>query len=121
MLSVRDSAMAIVERHTSPDGLLQLIVARADDGDWTVGFDRFAWHTHGDILDWSGYAGTPAERVRTFVDDVIASRRVIVISRVNGEVRDAWVTDDPSCDETKYTEPDETIEKRLWNGRPAAG
>ena len=44
--------MAIVERHTSPDGLLELIVDRADDGDWTVGFDGFAWHTHGDILDW---------------------------------------------------------------------
>jgi hypothetical protein len=113
--------MAIVERHTSPDGLLQLIVDHGDDGDWTVGFDGFAWHTHGDILGWSGYAGTPEERVRAFVDDVIASRRVIVISRVSGEVRDAWMTDDPSNDETKYAEPNETIEKRLWNGQSAAG
>jgi hypothetical protein len=113
--------MAIIERHTSPDGLLRLIVDRADDGDWTVGFDGFGWHTHGDILDWSGYAGTPEERVRAFVDDVIASRRVIVISRVNGVIRDAWMTDEPSRDESKYAEPNETIEKRLWNGQPAAG
>jgi hypothetical protein len=113
--------MAIVERHTSPDGLLRLIVDHADDGDWTVGFDGFAWHTHGDVLEWSGYAGTPGERVRAFVDDVVASRRVIVVSRVGGDVRDAWVTDDPSYEGTKYAEPNETIEKRLWSGRPAAG
>ena len=112
--------MAIVERHTSPDGLLQLIVDRADDGDWTVGFDGFAWHTHG-ILNWSGYAGTPEERARAFVDDIVASRLVIVISRVDGNVRDAWVTDDPTHDELKYAEPNETIEKRLWNGQAATG
>lgn len=113
--------MAIVERHISPDSLLQLIVDRADDGDWSVGFGGFAWHTHGDILEWSGYAGPPAERVRAFVDDIIASRRVIVVSRIDGMVRDAWVTDDPTHDELKYAEPNETIEKRLWSGEPAAG
>ena len=113
--------MATVERHISPDGLLRLVVDRADDGDWSVGFEGFPWHTHGDILESSGYAGAPAERVRAFVDDVTASRRVIVISRVEGKVRDAWVTDDPTRDELKYAEYDETIQKRLWNGRPVAG
>jgi hypothetical protein len=34
--------MAIVERHVSPDGLLRLIVDRAEDGDWSVGFEDFA-------------------------------------------------------------------------------
>jgi hypothetical protein len=33
--------MAIVERHASPDGLLRLVVDRADDGDWAVGFEGF--------------------------------------------------------------------------------
>ena len=113
--------MAIIERHLSPDGLLHLVVDRADDGDWSVGFEGFAWHTHGDILEWSGYDGTPEDRVRAFVDDIIASRRVIVISRVDGKVRDAWVTDDPTHNELKYAEPNETIEKRLWNGQLAAG
>ena len=111
--------MATIESHISPDGLLRLIVDRAEDGDLTVGFDGCAWHTHGDILEWSGYAGTPAERVRAFVDDVIASRQLIVISGVDGQVRDAWVTDDPTCDELKYAAPNETIEKRLWNGQLA--
>jgi hypothetical protein len=59
--------------------------------------------------------------VRAFVNDVIASRRVIVISRINGELREAWVTDDPTRDGMKYAEPGETIEKRLWNGHPATG
>ena len=113
--------MAIVERHISPDGLLMLIVDLAADGDWSVGFDGLAWHTHGDILEWSDYPGTPEERVRAFADDVVASRRVIVISRVDETIRDARVADDPTRDELKYAAPNETIEKRLWNGRPAAG
>ena len=112
--------MAIVERHASPDGLLHLIVDRADDGDWSVGFEGFAWHTHGDILTYE-YGGSPDTAVRSFVDDIISSRRVIVISRIDGRIRLAWVTDDPSNDEMKYAFPNETIEKRLWNGRQAAG
>ena len=110
----------LIECHQSPDGLLQLIVDRAEDGDLTVGFQGFAWHTHGDILEWSGYAGTPAERVRGFVDDIVSSRRVIVISRLDGKIRDAWVTNDPNHDEMKYAWPNETIEKRFWNGQSAS-
>jgi hypothetical protein len=44
-----------------------------------------------------------------------------VVSRVDGHVRDAWVTEDPAYDEMKYAEPNESIEKRLWNGQPAPG
>lgn len=113
--------MAVVERHISPDGLLALVVDRADDGDWSVGFDGFAWHTHGDSLEWSGYKGTPAECVRALVEDIIASQKVIVVSRVDGVIRDAWVADDPTQDELKYAEPNETIERRFWNSRPAPG
>ena len=74
--------MAIVERHTSPDSLLELVVDRADDGDWTIGLTGFAPHTHGDILTWQ-YGGTPESAVRAYIKDVLASRRVIVISRIN--------------------------------------
>jgi hypothetical protein len=112
--------MAIVERHTSPDGLLELVVDRAEDGDWTIGLTGFAPHTHGDILT-SEYGGTPESAVRAYVDDVLASQRVIVISRVDGKLRNAWITDDPARDEMRYAEPGETIEKRFWNGRPAGG
>lgn len=107
--------MAIVERHTSPDGLLDLIVDLTD-GDWSIGFGNLAWHTHGDILHASGYTGTPEEATRQFVDNILSSRCVIVISRVDGELRDAWVTDDPDAGEMKYAAANETIEKRLWSG-----
>jgi hypothetical protein len=111
--------MAIVERHTAPDGQLCLIVDLADDGDWSVGFDGFEWHTHGDLLAHE-YGGSPETAVRSFVDNILASRRVIVISRLAGKMRDVWVTDDPSFDEMEYAYPNETIEKRLWNGEPVA-
>ena len=45
----RYAAMTILERHTSPDNLLHLVVDFTD-GDWTIGFEGCAWHTHGDLL-----------------------------------------------------------------------
>ena len=51
------------------------------------------------------------------MDDVLASRRVIVISRARAAIRTAWVTDDPCRDELKYATPHETIEKRPWSGQ----
>jgi hypothetical protein len=75
--------MAIVERHLSADGLLQLIVDLADDGDWSVGFEGYAWHTHGDMLTHD-YGGSPESAVRAFVSDILTSQRVIVISRLDG-------------------------------------
>ena len=111
--------MAIVERHTSPDGLLELIIDFTD-GDWSIGFDKFSWHTHGDTLHASGYTGTPEEATRQFVDDILSSRCVIVISRIDGTLRDVWVTDDPDHDEMKYAYENESIEKRFWNGERVA-
>ncbi len=111
--------MAIVERHTSPDGLLDLIVDLTD-GDWLIGFDKLAWHTHGDLLQASGYAGTPEEATRRFVGDILTSRCVIVLCRIDGRLHDVWITDDPDSDQTKYTAENETIEKRLWSGERVA-
>ena len=54
----RNSAMAIVERYTSPDKSMVLLVD-STAGDWTIGFDGYPWHTHGDILDAWGYEGSP--------------------------------------------------------------
>ena len=118
---LRYPAMAIYEPHLSPDGTLELLVDLSDDGDWAVGFDGFAWHTHSDILEWSGYVGTPAERVQGIVDDIISSRRVFFVSSIDGKVRVAWVADDPSLDGLKYAKASETIKKRRWDGQPAAG
>jgi hypothetical protein len=109
-------SMEELERHTSPDGLLTLLVLRADDGDLTIGFEGYPSHTHGDILAELG-GGTPETATRLFVDAVLSSEAVIVISRVGDEVRDVGVADDPYADDMKYALPNETIEKRYWNGQ----
>ena len=121
---IRYSAMAIVERHTSPDGLMVLLVDLTG-GDWTVGFDGSAWHTHGDILNAWGYDGTPEACTRAFVDEIVQSRRVIAVVRTEGEVSDVTVPDDftdrpLSKSFAEYTPPNETVEFRYWNGQPAA-
>lgn len=71
--------MSMVERHTSPDGLLELIVDLTDGG-WSIGFDKFPWHTHGDIRHVSGYTGTPEVASRQFVGDILSSRCVTASS-----------------------------------------
>ena len=42
--------MTIVEEHRTPDGRFRFIVERSDDGDFSLGFDGYPAHTHGDIL-----------------------------------------------------------------------
>ena len=65
--------------YLSPDGQLRLFVA-APQGDLTVGFSGFSWHTHGSVL--AALSGkTEAEAVRDFVTDVTSSKRVIAMIR----------------------------------------
>ena len=107
--------MEIIERHVSPDGTLQFIVGRDADGDISLGFDHFTWHTHADILAClSGLS--QGEAVRQFVADLLQDRAIIAVARVAGEVRDVWVTDDPDhgC---RYKPENEAIEFRYWSGR----
>ena len=117
--------MATIERHQSPDGQFALLVD-CTDGDWTIGFEGFSFHTHGDILSAWGYEGSPEQATRSFVADIIASRRSIVIWRVNGKIRDFDVPVDLNSEELaadlkKYGSAGETVEARYWDGRPAAG
>ena len=110
--------MNIVEEHISPDGFLRLIVTRDDDGDITIGFDGYAWHTHGDLL--ASLLGLPErEAVRQFIEHITSDGQTIVISRVNGEVRDVWPTDDAG-EEIKYKAAEESLEFRRWSGLPVA-
>jgi hypothetical protein len=104
------------ERHISPDGLLQLIVDRASDGDWTIGFEGYAWHTHANILNAWGYDGTPEARIRAFIDDITNSRRLIAVRRTNQNVSDIFVPDDPGRID-RYAPENETTELRYWDGR----
>jgi hypothetical protein len=106
--------MDIVEEHHSPDRFLRLIVTRDDGGDIDIGFAGYAWHTHGDIL--ASLSGLPEEdAIREFVDQIIGDDQIIVVSRVNGEVRDVWPTDDPQG-EFDYKPPEESLEFRRWSG-----
>jgi hypothetical protein len=111
--------MATVERYKTPDGLLELLVDYTA-GDWTIGFAGVPGHTHGDILA-EVEGGTPEAATKAYVKDILASKRVIVIRRIDGVIRDAWVADGPLADLMKYAGPTETIQKRLWNGTTVAG
>jgi hypothetical protein len=39
--------VATTKIYESPDGLLRFLVVQDDDGDVSLGFDEYAWHTHG--------------------------------------------------------------------------
>ena len=86
---------AEIERHTTPDGAFTLVVLREADGDLSVGFEGFAGHTHGDILA-ELHGGTAESAIRSYVDSILSSQEVIVISRVAGAISDVWITDDPN-------------------------
>ena len=109
--------MTVFQRHESPDGLLCLLVGDKD-GDTCIGFDKFTWHTHGDIL--ASLSGLPEpEAVSAFVSEILCGQRVIAVSRIAGTIQDAWVSDDPGT-ELKYKPEEETIEFRYWDGTNVA-
>ena len=104
----------IIEEHVSPDHFLRLIVTRDPDGDISIGFDRYMWHTHGDIL--AATTGLPiSEAIRQLVGQITSGDQIIAVSRVGGIVCDVWPTEDP-LHEFKYKPPEESIEFRRWSG-----
>ena len=107
--------MGTVGEHVSPDGLLRFLVLDAE-GDLTLGFDGYPWHTHGDIL--ASLSGLPEpEAVRRFLDDLFGDKSTIALWGVPGELRDVWVSEEPTRD-AAYPLDGETIELRYWSGRP---
>ena|ERR1700730_2559027 len=106
-----------VGEYVSPDGQLRFLVT-CPNGDWTVGFDGFPWHTHGSIL--AGQAGQDeVTAIKRFVADLTGNVSVIVLTRRSGELTDVWITDDPATELSSYKRygwPDETIQFRLWDG-----
>jgi hypothetical protein len=106
-----------VGESVSPDGQLRFLVT-CPDGDWTVGFDGFPWHTHGSILaELSGMDEISA--MERFVAHLTGSVSVIVVRRRSGARTDVWITEDPADELSGYKRyglPDETIEFRLWDG-----
>ena len=110
------------QEHRSPDGTLKLVVSREDD-DFTIGFDGFEWHTHGDMLaagySFAGVTGlTPEGASQRFVQEIVSNRAVIAVSRLGNRVQDVWVTDDVEK-QLRYKKANEEIEFRYWNGTDA--
>ena len=112
--------MVIAEEHYSPDRTLRLIVSR-EDGDTTIGFNKLGTnqvygHTHGDIL--VALSGLPeSEAIRQYVERIMDDDEVIAVIRVNGEVQDVFLTDDPTgVLYSEYNLPEESFEFRRWSG-----
>lgn len=109
--------MNIIEEHTTPDGLLRLLVVRSDDGDIAIGFDSLPWHTHPSIV--AALLGLAEnEALRTYIDEVITGRRKIAVIRAAGRIQDAWILDDPEyiVRYKKYAPDTESVELRCWDG-----
>ncbi|HXS06719.1 MAG TPA: hypothetical protein VN723_08025 [Rhizomicrobium sp.] len=103
----------IDSEYISPDGILRFIV-RSRDGDITMGFDGYPWHTHADIL--VGGVGSSTEvRAKEFVDALLNNHAVIAVLKSQHDIKDAWITDDPARD-VRQIDGDEQVEFRFWDG-----
>jgi hypothetical protein len=116
--------MAIVESYKSSDGMLELEVDFTS-GDWTVGFRGYRWHTHGDVLSAWGYEGSPKAAVRSLAHDLIDSRCVIALHKIDGKIHDVSVPDryvrrPLSKSLIEFAAPGATVELRYWNGQLVA-
>ena len=110
--------MVVTKNHISPDGLLRLAVDETD-GDVTIGFIGYEWHTHGDLLLGSAAGRNITQAVDDFVSDIVEGKRILAIRKLSGVIADIWPTDDPADEVeglTRYGAPGETIEFRLWDG-----
>ena len=103
----------------SPDDSLKLLVTK-EDGDLSVGFEGYSWHTHADVLLAEYKTDMEEEALGRFIEDVITGRRQIVILKKAGVVADAWIDYRPDSPlyrhpgNDPYLEPDERIEIRPW-------
>ena len=102
--------------YTSPDGLLTLLVEPIENGDWAIGFDGFPWHIHPDQL-LRTYGETAEHALENFVSAILNSKEVILVTRRDGKVVDAFVSDNlPLSLECLRGED---VELRYWDGRHA--
>ena len=106
-----------IGEYVSPDSQLKFLVT-CPDGDWTIGFDGFPWHTHGSILATVSGQDEIAS-IERFVADLTGSISVITLTRRSGVLTDVWITADPAGDLRSCEQhglPDETVAFRLWDG-----
>ena len=107
----------MTERYPTPDATLTLLVQR-DDGDITIGFDGYPWHTHADIIADLRRQSDPESALKSYLDDLFHDRLPIVLMKKAGVLTEPFIPDFPEEPiDTKYFEPDESYELRYWSGR----
>lgn len=101
-----------IREFVSPDDVLRFQV-RLSSADICLGFEGFPWHTHGDLLVQS--SESPDIAAQRFVARLVEGELTIAMLRVDGAIRDIWITDDPRSD-AHHSQADEHIEFRRWDG-----
>jgi hypothetical protein len=101
-------------KQVSPDGKLTLIAYEVD-GDYCIGFEGSAWHTHGDILV-PEYGTTAEEATDAFFSSIVGDKEVIAIRTMPGEDPVIFVDDDPDTPD-KYAPLEEKTIFRYWSGK----
>jgi hypothetical protein len=103
-------------RHISPDGNLNFVVVASGDGEISLGFEGFPWHTHADIL--AALTGLPEEdAIDEFVAKLISNELIVVILRENSIVTDVWIEDPPFKARQFDLSESESVQYRYWDGR----
>jgi hypothetical protein len=77
--------------------MLRFLVVCTADGDVTMGFEGYPWHTHGDTVA-AFSSDSPEAATQRFVDDLLCGRSIIAMSTVAGAIRDIWITDEPAAE-----------------------
>lgn len=107
----------MTERYPIPDATLTLLVQR-EDGDITIGFDGYPWHTHADIIADLRRQSDSESALKTYLDDLFHDRLPIILMMKAGVLREPYIPDFPEEPvDTKYFAPDESYELRYWSGR----
>jgi hypothetical protein len=103
--------------YVSSDGQLKFLVT-CPEGDWTIGFDGFPWHTHGSIL--AALSGRDeVSAIQHLIDDLTGNISVIALKKIAGILTEVWISEHPAEDLSackRYGAVDETMEFRLWDG-----
>lgn len=105
----------ILERHVSPDGVLDFVVERLDNGAIWLGFVGCGWHTYPSLLDRDD-GGTDEAATRAYIDRLLRGVAVIGVRRKGGAIVDARIMDHPAS-EAEMLRDDENQEMRYWDGR----
>ena len=100
----------VLDRRTSPDGLLHIRIERYDDGSLAFGFEESDWHQHPDMFDAKGR--TPEQVAWAFADDLVNDRLVIVHNRQEDRY---WVLDTIEY-EPELSGTYAPLEFRYWSG-----